>query len=342
MKKQNPGILDQSLARRTVLAGSVAAIAAPFIAGPAFASGRVLRFSTPGPETEWQAKGLHAFKDYMDEALPGAFDIQLHFNGTLFSQGSEIEAMQRGNLEIGLISPSDIAELIPEYSIFTTGYLFRDAAHLDATYDESDVGVEFKTRVADDLQLHIVRSEYLGARHVMLRSPREVNTPEDLRGLKLRMPDSASWQFLGNALGASATPLAFEEVYLALQTGTIDGLENPLPDAIATKFYEVTRQVVLTSHQVANLFFTMPQPFWSSLSSEEQEAINAAVLANKKVNDEGILATEAEGVAFFEANNNIVTTPDVDAFRERVLDAFINSDFSANWPEGMLERIEAV
>ncbi|MBW7862044.1 MAG: TRAP transporter substrate-binding protein DctP [Rhodocyclaceae bacterium] len=320
----------------------MAALATPFIARSAFAAGRVIRASTPGPDTEWQSKGLYAFKQSLEEALPGAFDVQLHFNGTLFSQGTEIEAMQRGNLEIALTSPSDIAELIPEYSIFTTGYLFRDAAHLDAVYDESDVGTEFKGRVADDLQLHVLRSEYLGARHVMLRAPREVNVPDDLKGVKLRMPGSASWQFLGNALGASATPLAFEEVYLALQTGTIDGLENPLPDAIASKFYEVTRQVVLTSHQVANLFFTMPQPFWNSLTGEEQEAINAAVAANKTVNDEGILATEAEGVAFFEAHDNIVTTPDVEAFRAHVLDAFINSDFSVDWPEGMLERIEAV
>lgn len=341
MSEQKTGMRGGTMGRRTVLAGAMGALATPFIASRAFAAGRVIRASTPGPETEWQSKGLQAFKTTLEEALPGAFDIQLHYNGTLFSQGSEIEAMQRGNLEIALTSPSDIAELIPEYSIFTTGYLFRDAAHLDAVFDGGDVGAEFKGKVADDLQLHILRSEYLGARHVMLRAPREVNTPDDLRGVKLRMPDSTSWQFLGNALGASATPLAFEEVYLAMQTGTIDGLENPLPDAIASKFYEVTRQVVLTSHQVANLFFTMPKPFWESLSSEEQEAVNLAVQANKTFNDEGIIATEAEGVAFFEAHDNIVTTPDVDAFRERVLDAFVNSDFSTGWPEGMLERIEA-
>ena len=338
MSKQS--FLDRPVGRRAVLAGGAAALAMPFISRTAFAAPKVIRASTPGPDTEWQSKGLQAFKAELEKAMPGAFDVQLHYNGTLFAQGSEIEAMQRGNLEIALTSPSDIAELIPEYSIFTTGYLFRDADHLDKVYD-GDVGKEFKEKVASDLQLAIIRSQYLGTRHVILREPRTVNVPDDLKGVKLRMPGSASWQFLGNALGAAATPLAFEEVYLAMQTGTIDGLENPLPDAIASKFYEVSKQVVLTGHQVANVFFTMPSAFFNGLSDDEKKAVLAAEEAGKKANDEGVIATEKDGKAFFEAHGNTVTTPDVAAFRKHVLDAFVNSDFSKDWPKGLLDRIGA-
>jgi tripartite ATP-independent transporter DctP family solute receptor len=248
--------------------------------------------------------------------------------------------MQRGNLEVALTSPSDIAELIPEYSIFTTGYLFRDADHLDKVYD-GDIGKEFKAKVASDLQLEILKSQYLGTRHVILRQPKTVNVPDDLKGVKLRMPGSASWQFLGNALGANATPLAFEEVYLAMQTGTIDGLENPLPDAIASKFYEVSKQVVLTGHQVANVFFTFSKSFYDSLSDDEKKAILDAEAAAKKVNDDGVIATEADGKAFFEAHGNKVTTPDVAAFRKHVLDAFLTSDFAKTWPSGLIDRINA-
>ena len=238
-------------AMMAVAAGSLSA------AGPALAEAKVIRISTPGSENEIQSKGLVVFKEELEKAMPGAFDVQIHYNGTLFAQGTEIEAMQRGNLEVGMTSPQDIAVLIPEYSIFTSGYLMRDAAHLDAVYD-GDIGAEYKARVADELDLHIVRSQYLGARQLVLREPREVKVPADLAGLKLRMPGSEAWQFLGNALGGNATPLAFEEIYLALQTGTIDGLENPLSDVISAKFYEVSKQVVLTDHQVSNTFFTMP------------------------------------------------------------------------------------
>jgi tripartite ATP-independent transporter DctP family solute receptor len=332
--------LNRSVGRRAVVAGALGVVAAPFVSRMALAAGKVIRASTPGPDTEWQSKALQAFKAALEKSMPGAFDVQLHYNGTLFAQGSEIEAMQRGNLEVALTSPSDIAELIPEYSIFTTGYLFRDAAHLDSVYD-GDVGKEFKDKVASDIQLQIIRSQYLGTRHVILRQPRTVNVPDDLKGVKLRMPGSQSWQFLGNALGANATPLAFEEVYLAMQTGTIDGLENPLPDAIASKFYEVSKQVVLTGHQVANVFFTMPKAFWDGLSDDEKKAVVDAEDAAKKINDDGVKQTESEGKAFFEAHGNTVTTPDVNAFRKHVLDAFVNSDFSKNWPKGLLDRISA-
>lgn len=333
-------LLNHKIGRRPLLAGGAALFTLPLFGQAAYADAKVIRISTPGPDGEWQSKGLQAFKDTLDKNNPGMFDVQIHYNGTLFAQGAEIEAMQRGNLEVGMTSPADIANLIPEYSIFTTGYLMRDAAHLDAVYD-GDVGKEFKAKVATDLGLVILHSQYLGTRHVILRQERTVNVPADLAGVKLRMPGSPAWQFLGNALGASATPLAFEEVYLAMQTGTIDGLENPLPDAISSKFYEVSKQVVLTGHQVANTFFTFAKPFWDGLSDPERAAITAAEDAGKKVNDDGIIATETDGKSFFEAHGNTVTTPDVAAFRKQVLDKFVSSDFAKTWPAGMLDRINA-
>ncbi|MEO9227615.1 MAG: TRAP transporter substrate-binding protein DctP [Devosia sp.] len=333
-------MINPRIGRRALLAGSAALLTSAALIRPGYAAAKVIRISTPGSDAEWQSKALVAFKDALDKSMPGAFDVQIHYNGTLFAQGTEIEAMQRGNLEVALTSPSDLAELIPEYSIFTTGYLIRDAAHLDAIYD-GEVGTEVKAKVGADLGLEILKSQYLGTRHVILRQPRDIKTPDDMKGLKLRMPGSAAWQFLGNALGASATPLAFEEVYLAMQTGTIDGLENPLPDAIASKFYEVSKQVVLTGHQVANVFFTMAKPFWDGLSDAEKKAIMDAEIAAKKVNDDGVIATEADGKAFFEAHGNTVTTPDVAAFRKKVLDAFLNSDFAKSWPAGLLDRINA-
>lgn len=340
MNKQLHSFLNRSVGRRAVLAGALGTMAVPLASRLAFAAPKVIRISTPGSAEEWQSKGLVKFKETLEAAMPGAFDVQIHFNGTLFGQGTEIEAMQRGNLEVAMVSPQDIAALIPEYSIFTTGYLMRDPAHLDAVYD-GDIGKEYKERVAKDLGLHIVRSQYLGSRQVMLREKKDVKTPEDMKGIKLRMPGSEAWQFLGNALGANATPLAFEEIYLALQTGTIDGLENPLTDIISSKFYEVAKQIVLTNHQVSNTFFTMPVEFWNGLSPEEQAAIEAAEAEAKKFNDENVVAGEKDAASFLEGKGVTVSTPDVNAFRTRVLDAFQNSDFAKTWPAGLLDRIKA-
>jgi len=325
--------------RRALLAGA-AFLATTMMAGTAFADAKVIRISTPGAESEIQSKALVTFKDELEKALPGAFDVQIHYNGTLFAQGTEIEAMQRGNLEVGMISPQDIAALIPEYSIFTNGYLMRDAKHLDAVYD-GEVGTEYKAKVGADLGLEIVRSQYLGSRQLVLVKPRDVKTPADLAGLKLRMPGSETWQFLGNSLGGNATPLAFEEIYLALQTGTIDGFENPLADVIANKFYEVTKQVVLTDHMVSNTFFTVAKPYWDGLSDDEKKAIETAEAAAKAFNDAEVLKAEADAVKFLQDNGMTVVTPDVASFRDQVQKKFLDSDFAKTWPAGLLDRINA-
>src|SRR4051794_6246329 len=328
----------RSLTRRAALAIGGTAAALPLLGRAPAATMKTLRISTPGSADEWQSKALQAFKREVDQRLPGQLDVQLHYNGTLFAQGTEIEAMQRGNLEGALVSPQDIANLIPEYSIFTAGYLMRDPAHLDAVYD-GEVGAEYKARVEKEQSLHIVKSQYLGTRHVILRRAREVKTPADMKGVKLRMPGSETWQFLGSALGANPTPLAFEEVYLALQTGTIDGLENPLPDAMAAKFYEVSKEVVLTGHMVANIFFAFAGGYWDGLSADQKAAIEAAEAKAKAFNDEGVIKTEADAKGFFESKGNTVTTPDVAAFRDHVQKAFLDSKFAKDWPPGLLDRI---
>jgi TRAP-type transport system periplasmic protein len=331
-------VIGRPLGRRAMLAGTGAALTMPFIARRSRAEAKPFRISTPGPPEEWQSKSLELFKKELDAAVPGQFDVQIHYNGTLFAQGTEIEAMQRGNLEVGMVSPQDIATLIPEYSIFTTGYLMRDPKHLDAVYD-GDIGKEYDARVEKDIQIHLVRSQYLGTRHLLLRKLREVKTPADMAGVKLRMPGSETWQFLGEALGAKPTPMAFEEVYLAMQTGTVDGLENPLPDAEAAKFYEVSKQVVLTGHMVSNTFFAVAQAYWNALSADQKSAIKAAEAKAKAFNDEGVLKTEADAKGFFEGKGVKVTTPDVEAFRTHVLKMFSESKFASSWPKGMLERI---
>ena len=161
-------LIGKALNRRAVLAGGAAALSMPFIIKSSYADAKPFRISLPGNEEEWQAKNLQAFKAALDKSSPGQFDVQIHYNGTLFGQGTEIEAMQRGNLEVGMVSPQDIAALIPEYSVFTTGYLMRDPAHLDAVYD-GDIGAEYKAKIEKDVGITLVKSQYLGTRHVILR-----------------------------------------------------------------------------------------------------------------------------------------------------------------------------
>jgi tripartite ATP-independent transporter DctP family solute receptor len=301
----------------------------------------VLRISTPAVPDDWHVKMLYVFKDELAKSAPGRFDVQVHHSGTLFRQGAETVAMQRGNLEMALLSMQDIARQLPEYSIFTAGYLIRDPEHLRKVYG-GPIGEEVRRRTVQAMGIELLQVVYLGTRQLSLREPRVVRTPADLAGVKLRMPGSKEWLFLGQALGASATPLAFTEVYLGLKTGTIDGQDNPLPTLKSAKFYEVTKQIVLTGHLVDALQLAMAEKTWRALSLADQAAVKAAAASAARFNDDNRRREEKELLEFFRAQGIVVSTPDVAAFRKTVQAAYLKSEYAEKWPRGLLERINAV
>jgi TRAP-type transport system periplasmic protein len=310
------------------------------LAAPAQAQ-TVLRISTPAVPDDWHVKMLYVFRDELAKTAPRRFDVQVHHSGTLFRQGAEVVAMQRGNLEMALLSMQDIARQLPEYSIFTAGYLIRDPAHLRKVWSGA-IGEEVRGKIAKEMGIELLQIVYLGTRELGLREPRTVKTPADLAGLKLRMPGSKEWLFLGQALGASATPLAFPEVYLGLKTGTIDAQDNPLPTLKSAKFYEVTKQIVLTGHLVDSLQLAIAAKTWNGLPGADQTEVKRAAAAAAKFNDDNREREEKELIDFFRAQGIAVITPDVDAFRKTVQAAYLKSEYAEKWPRGLLERINAV
>ena len=242
--------MKTSLFRRSLLATAGVALAMGALMPAAQAQSKVLlRISTPAVPDDWHAKMWTVFKENLDKSAPGEFDVQINLNASLFKQGTEPAAMARGNLELSSISAFDIAKLVPEFSVFTAGYIVRDPAHQQKVFN-GPIGTEMFKSVVEKMEVTPLSTVYLGTRQVNLREARNVRTPADLKGVKLRMPGSKEWLFLGEALGATPTPLAFGEVYLGLKTGTVDGQDNPLPTVRAAKFYEVTKQLVLTNHLV--------------------------------------------------------------------------------------------
>jgi len=329
--------MTTSMHRRALLAAAAAIALAP----AAQAQTRtVLRISTPAVPDDWHGKMWNVFKETLDKSAPGEFDTQVNLNATLFKQGAEPAAMARGNLELSAISAFDIAKLVPEFSIFTAGYIIRDPQHQQKVFN-GPVGEEMFKRVSDKMDVTILAPIYLGTRQVNLREARPVKVPADLKGVKLRMPASKEWLFLGEALGATATPLAFGEVYLALKTGTIDGQDNPLPSVRAAKFYEVTKQVVMTNHLVDAIFIAIANKTWNAMSAAQKQKVKAAAQAAAQYNNENRIKEEGQLVDFFKQQGLTVTTPDLDAFRKHVQQAYMTSEYAKVWPAGMLDRINA-
>ena len=300
----------------------------------------LLRISTPAVPDAWHAKMWTVFKDTLEKSAPGEFDVQINLNASLFKQGAEPAAMARGNLELASLSPADLAKLVPEFSVFTAGYMLRDPAHQQKVFN-GPIGAELFKAVSQKMDVTVLSTCYLGTRQLNLREARAVKTPADLKGIKLRMPGSKDWLFLGNALGATATPLAFGEVYLGLKTGTIDGQDNPLSSVRAAKFHEVTKQIVLTSHLVDSLFIAISNKAFNALTATQKQKVSTAAQAAAAYNNDNNLQEESQLVEYFKKEGLQVTTPDVAAFRKTVQTVYQNSDYAKVWPAGLVERINA-
>lgn len=325
--------------RRHLMAATGALGVATLAGVPAFAQQKLtLRLSSPASPTDQRALGLI---NHFGPAVKDFADFQPHWSATLFKQGTELEAIARGNLEMSIASAQELASFIPAWSIFTAGYLLRDADHQKKVFANT-VMDDLKKQTEDKLGVKLLSVMYLGKRHVNLRTDKEVKTPADLAGVKLRMPNSESWLFLGKALGANPLPLAFTEVYTALQTGAIDGQDNPLPTNRDSKFYEVTKQIVLTAHLVDWNFLTISKKVWDGLSAPQKAALQKGADDACEAARQAQLKLEAELEAFFKEKGLKVYAPDLNAFRSHVQKEYLASKFAKDWPPGMVDKVNAI
>ncbi len=330
--------MNSIVSRRSIITAAAAASLSS-LAGHAFAQDKVkLRLSSPSSATDQRAVALTSV---FAPAVADFATLEPHWNAALFKQGTELEAISRGNLDMSIASAQELAEFFPEFSIFSAGYLHKDAAHQKRVF-EADLFKPFKKMVEDKLGVKLLTVMYLGRRQLNLRSDKKINTPEDLAGVKLRMPGSDAWMFLGKALGANPTPMAFTEVYTGLQTGAIDGQDNPLPTNRDAKFYEVTKQIVLTSHLVDLNYLTISKKVFDKLSPANQVKLQKAADDAAESGRQKQLKLEEELVQFFKDKGLQVYAPNVDAFRAKVQKAYLESDLSKSWPKGLIEKINAL
>jgi len=328
--------MDFSINRRTALKAGAALAASTAL--PALAQAKpTLRFAAVFSDKDIRADMIRM----LAKDVAGDFNIETFFAGSLFKQGTELVALQRDNLEMGNIAPQDISKQIPAWSILTSAYLFRDASHL-AHFWSGELGAQYKKQAEDQMKIKILGPTFFGSREVGLKPKKKIHTPADMAGIKLRMPPGDAWQLLGRSLGANPTPMAYAETYTGLQTGAIDGQDNPLPNVQNMKFYEGMSQIVLTSHLIGYDLLSVNLKTWNGMSAAKQKAFQAAVdkaLAWSAAEHQKREAELAEG---FRKQGLDVYTPDVKAFREYAQKVYLGSDDAKEWPKGMLEKINAV
>ena len=322
-----------------ILAAGLAAASSMLPVNAAIAADKVeLIYSDTVPEADIRTATLR--KEF-GECLGDGFEFKSYHGATLFKQGTELTAMQRGNLDMANLAIFDFYNQVPSTSILGTAYLFKGYDHMRAVYNSGILNDLWK-EIEEKAQVKVLANPYIGTRHVNIRGDKEIMTPEDLAGVKLRMPGGEGWQFVGEALGANPTPLAFTEVYTALQTGAIDGQDNPLPADKAMKFYEVTNQIILTGHLIAANEMTISMSKWNSMNAEQQAKVQECSTNFETKLSEITLKQEAELVDFFKEQGLKVYEPNKTAFRDHVLQKYLDSKYSKDWPAGLLDKINAL
>lgn len=299
-----------------------------------------LVWAGPAPERDSQVQAIELMGDYLDRAAPGEFEIEVFASGTLVKQSGVLPSLQTGAIQLAYVNAFDVSSLVPEYGALTAAYSVRDPLHMCSVLN-GKIGEEFSQALEENAGVVSLGATLFGLRHVALREARDVNTPADLKGIKQREPNSEAWQLQGQAVGASPTPLALGELFLALQTGTVDAHSLPIPSSYNFKLHEVTKQIVLTGHYVNHLVLVISADSWNALDDRQQELLREAADVARIFNDRAKVRDEANLKAVFEAAGVTFTVPDVPAFMAHAEKVYAESDFSKTWKAGLAAEMAA-
>jgi tripartite ATP-independent transporter DctP family solute receptor len=277
-----------------------------------------------------------AAADYLSKATGGQVTLQL-FPNTWGTQQDSTMALLQGTLDIYHAGATWMAEYYPPIGAIEAPFLYRDIDHVNK-FRESDIAKELMDGFASKTNLRILSIWYLGLRQTLLAN-KPARTPEDFKGIKLRVPQAAMYLETANVLGTTGTPIPINDVYMALKTGIVDGTENPLVQIDNMKFYEVAKYLVLTGHMVS---YTMPIINAASLNKvpkEFQPALFEAFAQGMKVNDTINLEGEASILKQFQDRGIVVIQPDQAAFRERA--KYLSTKYAKQWGD-IYDRISAI
>jgi len=246
----------------------------------------------------------------------GKFDIQVFPASSLGKETDINQGMSLGTVDMIISGPSFAARSYPRIGIAYYPFIFRDADHLIA-YSKSDVFKEMVEGYRQKTGIQITAYTYYGARHTT--SNRPFTDCAGMKGLKIRVPDVPAYMATPRACGANPTPIAFAEVYLALQNGTVEAQENPLTTIEAKKFYEVQKAIMLTGHIVDGLTTQIAPHVWNKLTDAEKKIFTDVTLESAARATAEIKKREAELVGEFAKKGLQIVNVDRKSFVDAVL-----------------------
>ena len=308
-------------------------LSAGFIASAAAQT--TMRISISVAQNSHQGVAIDTFAREVEKRTAGRYKIQTFYSGALGGERESIEAVQLGTQELAFSSTGPVPNFVPEARILDIPFLFRDKAHARAVLD-GPIGQDLLTKF-DSKGFKALAWAENGFRH-MTNSKRDVKAPEDLKGLKMRTMENPVHIAAYKGFGIVTTPMAFPEVFTALQQGTVDGQENPLSVIMAAKFDQVQKYLTLTGHVYSPCVFLMNKAAYDKLSAADKQAFLDAAKEAVKANRARVDEDDAKGVAELRAKGmQVVDHPDKAKFQLAL--APVYAEFDKQFGKANIDRI---
>ena len=314
------------------------AIGAAFAAG-AHAQTVTIRWGDVVPATHPSVQMIERIAADVKAKSNGRIAIQAFPAGQLGGSRDMIDAVANGAQQIVTEGAANFGAWVPSISVVEAPYVWRDAAHLQKAMS-GPIGQKFNDTLVKARGMRILGTTYYGTRHITTTS-KEVKSPADMVGFKLRVPENDVFKAMAEAWGAKPTPMNFGELYLALKQNVVDGQENPLPTIKSGKFDEVQKYLVLSGHIITPRLVVVNEAFWQGLAAADRKLLEDAIRAGIAWQDEELAKQEKSLVDTFKAAGMTVITPDPNAFRAPVL-AKVPKMFESKWGAGTFEAIQAI
>ncbi len=295
----------------------------------------VMRISISIAQNSHQGIAIDTFAKEVEKRTAGRYKIQPFYSGSLGGERESIEAVQLGTQELTFSSSGPVPNFVPETKILDIPFLFRDKAHARAVLD-GPIGQEMLTKF-DSKGFKALAWGENGIRH-MTNSKRSVNVPEDLKGLKMRTMENPVHVAAYKGLGIVTTPMAFPEVFTALQQGTVDGQENPLSVIMASKFDQVQKYLTLTGHVYSPCIFLMSKPAFDKLSAADKTAFLEAAREGVKANRARVDEDDTKGVTELRSKGMTVVE-NVDKSKFVAMLAPVNAEFEKQFGKANIDKI---
>ena len=294
-----------------------------------------MKISISTAQNSHQGVAIDTFAKEVAARTGGRYKVETFYNGSLGGERESIEAVQLGTQELAFSSTGPVPNFVPDAKILDVPFLFRDKAHARAVLD-GPIGQELLTKF-DAKGFKALAWAENGFRH-MTNSKRDVKEPADLKGLKMRTMENPVHIAAYKGLGIITTPMAFPEVFTALQQGTVDGQENPLPVIMSAKFSQVQKHLSLTGHVYSPCIFVMNKGSFDKLSAADKTAFLDAAKVAAKANRDRVDQDDAKGVADLRAKGMTVID-DLDKSKFVAALAPVNAQFEKEFGKANLDKI---